>query len=77
MTIYSYNYNKAHSITFNNGIQVLISYETLVAAKIRGKVYIDENYYNYSRATNDHIGWFCGNKAKAIKKPSSFFEDLM
>lgn len=77
MTIYSYNYNKAHRITFNNGIQILISYETLVAAKIRGKVYIDENYYNYSRATNNHICWFCGNKEKAIKKPSSFFEDLM
>ena len=77
MTIYSYNYNKAHSITFNNGIQILISYETLVAAKIRGKVYIDENYYNYSRATDNHISWFCGNKGKAIKKPSSFFEDLM
>ena len=45
MRIDSYNYNKAYSIAFNNGIKILISYETLVAAKIRGKVYIDEKYF--------------------------------
>ena len=77
MKIQSYNYNKAHIIKFNNVIEVLISYETLVAAKIRGITYIDEEYYNYSRATNDHIGWFCSNKKNAIKKPTSFFKDLM
>ena len=77
MKIQSYNYNKAHIIKFNNGIEVLISYETLVAAKIRGITYIDEEYYNYSKTTNNHIVGFCGNKNKAIKKPTSFFKDLM
>ena len=60
MKIQSYNYNKAHIIKFNNGIEVLISYETLVAAKIRGITYIDEEYYNKISIVASNFQGFLG-----------------
>lgn len=76
MKIDSYNYNKAKELELNNGIKILISYDTVVAAKIRGKSYINEEYYNYSKSTNNHLWWFF-NKENAIKKPKSFFDNLL
>lgn len=76
MKIKSYNYNKANSLELKNGMKILISYETPVAAFIYGQLYISEEWYNGSKTTNKHLCWFC-RKSEGIKKPQKFFDDLI
>jgi len=57
-----------------NGATILFSYETPVAANVKGKFYRTQT--KWSVTTSKHINqWLDG--AKAESKPQSFFDDLV
>ena len=62
-------YNKKKNIT------ILQSYNTVVAAKISGKLYKTEQFY--SRTTSKHITQFLNGFDDAIVKSQEFFDNLM
>jgi hypothetical protein len=56
-------------ITNENGDQVFQSYKTTIALKTReGRVYLDENYWNYSRTTIRYRNIFLNASTKEIKE---------
>lgn len=57
------------------GVSVLFSYETPVAAFIEGKGYV-RTAKDWSRTTNKHITQWAGMKVEA-EKPQSFFDNLL
>jgi hypothetical protein len=59
-------------ITLPDGTQVLISYETPVAAWIDGQFYKTD--VKYSATTTKHINKWCHC---AVTKPQSFFNNLL
>jgi len=40
--------------TMNNDMEFLQSYKSVVVARIRGKVYLDKNTYDYSKTTSKY-----------------------
>jgi hypothetical protein len=66
--------NNLTEFTFNPNYQILVSYETPVAA------YIDGVYYktakNWSKTTNRHLSFWLGGVG-AVEKEQGFFDDLM
>ena len=60
-------------ITNANGMKVLISYSTPVAAIINGVEYRTEQFWGVT--TSRHINLFVSETAE--KKPQSFFEGLL
>ena len=59
-------------ITLPDGTQVLVSYETPVAAWINGQYYKTEN--SYSPTTTKHVNRWANN---ATTKPQAFFDNLL
>jgi hypothetical protein len=66
--------NNLTEFTFNSNNQILVSYETPVAA------YIDGIYYKtakkWSRTTNRHLSFWL-ESVNAVEKEQSFFDNLM
>lgn len=54
---------------------VLVSYQTPVAARIDGELYVSNKFY--SKTTSKHINNFSNNSKIAIKKSPEFFESLL
>lgn len=52
------NYSKAKVVTFQNG-EALVSYSTMVAAKINNKYYFTTKH-DCSQTTNYHVRTWCG-----------------
>lgn len=74
----NYSSEKSKIISTNEG-DFLYSYGTLIAGKINGEVYLNENYWDYSSTTGKHRNEFLGeNMAETRKKIKSgeyqFFE---
>lgn len=68
------------TITDKNGNEILVSYQTPVAAKIDGKYYRTEK--NWSATTSKHIGQYLPGqgplaKRKAEVKPQEWFDQLL
>jgi predicted ribonuclease YlaK len=43
------------------------SYKTIIARKSNGKVYLDKNYYSYSKTTNTYRNQFLNATTKEIE----------
>lgn len=54
--------------------EILVSYETAVAARRGGKLYVTDT--NHSRTTSKHIKAYIGRE-EATTRPQSFFNELM
>ena len=66
--------NKA-LLTLKNGVQVFLSYETPVAARLENFEYVRTNQ-SWSRTTSKHITqWLEGVKAKTVEQ--SFLDNLL
>ena len=44
------------------------SYDKIISVKINGKIYLDENYWNYSRTTSRYRNIFLNENLSDIKK---------
>lgn len=53
-------------INMNNG-QVFQSYDSTIAVKFNGVVYLT-SYFDYSKTTSRYLKEFCGKSAKEIKE---------
>ena len=60
--------NKNMYIATRGKITVLKSYNKIIAIIDRGIVYINENYYNYSKTTKRHLHLFLEVDAKTFEK---------
>ena len=62
-------------LTLKNGVQVFLSYETPVAARLENFEYVRTNQ-SWSRTTSRHITqWLEGVKAKTVEQ--SFLDNLL
>jgi hypothetical protein len=61
-------------ITTTSDDQILISYDTPVAARIKGVYY--RTAKKWSRTTNRHLSFWL-EQVKAVEKDQSFFDDLL
>ena len=75
--------NNQSLISYNNGTDVLFSYETPVAGYILGEGYFVSEQY-YSKTTSKHVNAFINNAAQALdceikpkKVEQSFVEGLV
>ena len=48
--------------------KVFQSYQSNIVARIDGKIYLDEYYYNYSRTTSKYRNLFLGRTTKEIER---------
>ena len=62
-------------LSFPNGSQIFISYETPVAARLQSGSYVRTSY-NHSRTTQKHITQWLG-KIEAQNVEQSFLDNLM
>lgn len=58
-------YRKAWVIQCENGVEALLSYETIVAVKVNGQIY--RTWDGWSATTGRHIAAWCGLNKKEYK----------
>lgn len=64
-----------NEVTLNNGATVFFSYQTPVAACVKGQYYYTEQ--KWSNTTTRHINnWLGSNKFLAKTKPQAWFDAL-
>jgi hypothetical protein len=51
-------------INADNGDLIFQSYDSIICKKSKGKVYLDENFWNYSKTTSNHRNIFLNEKTK-------------
>ena len=74
MRIRSLGANKT-LLTLKNGVQVFLSYETPVAARLENFEYVRTNQ-SWSRTTSKHISqWLEGVKARTVEQ--SYLDELL
>lgn len=63
----NYSSEKSRIISTNEG-NFLYSYGTLIAGKVKGQVYLNEKYWNYSSTTGKHRNEFLGEGIAETRK---------
>lgn len=63
----NYSSEKSQIISTNEG-DFLYSYGTLIAGKVNGQVYLNENYWDYSSTTGKHRNEFLGEGIAETRK---------
>ncbi len=63
----NYSSEKSQRISTNEG-DFLYSYGTLIAGIIKGKVYLNEKYWDYSTTTGKHRNQFLGEGIAETRK---------
>ena len=63
----NYSSEKSQIISTNEG-DFLYSYGTLIAGKVNGQVYLNENYWDYSATTGKHRNEFLGEGIAETRK---------
>lgn len=55
-------------INHENGDVFFQSHESMIAKKSNGKIYLDPDFYNYSKTTSRHLAKFLGIDSATLKK---------
>lgn len=55
-------------ITDDNGAVFFQSYDSIIIKKSKGKIYLDERYWDYSRTTKKYRNIFLGENKKTTEK---------
>lgn len=67
-------YGSNFVVISKNDKSILVSYQTPVAARIDGELYVSNKFY--SKTTSKQINNFSNRSKTAIKKSPEFFESL-
>lgn len=64
MLVTNLNNKNQFVISADNGDLIFQSYNSIICKKSQGKVYLDENFWNYSKTTSKHRAIFLNEKTK-------------